>query len=218
MYLSRIALNTKRRETLHALTSLQFIHSAIENSFDGERKRNLWRIDWYKNKCYLLVLSVEKGDFSNIVNQFGYTDSEWQWETKKYDPLLSQLEKDQIWKFRLCANPVRSSFKERNKRTDRGRIFAHVTPEQQKQWLIGKSESCGFKLEEDGFDVINTRWIKFYKGKYNHQVILRAATFEGLLTITDVERFKQSLISGIGRAKAYGCGLLTIARPRGESL
>jgi CRISPR system Cascade subunit CasE len=218
MYLSRIALNTRRREAMNALISPQLIHKAIEDSFDGERKRNLWRIDWYRNTCYLLVLSPERGNFSHIVNQFGYPDSEWQWETKSYEPLLSRLSSDQIWQFRLCANPVRSSLKEKDEDSNRGRVFAHVTQKQQKQWLLNKAEACGFRLEEDGFDVIHTRWLKFYKGSKNHQVTLRTAIFEGLLTITDVESFKESLISGIGRAKAYGCGLLTLARTKSDSL
>ena len=37
-----------------------------------------------------------------------------------------------------------------------------------------------------------------------------SATYEGILTITDLEKFKASLINGIGKKKAYGCGFLTI--------
>lgn len=216
MYLSRVALNTKRRDTMHALTSLQLMHRGVEQSFDGERKRKLWRIDRYQDICYLLVLSSEKGDFEHIVEQFGYPDSDWQWETKNYEPLLSRIESDQTWQFRLCANPVRSSLKEKDEGSKRGKLFAHVTQEQQRQWLLNKAEACGFRLDEDGFDVIHTQWIKFHKGRSSHQVTIRTATFEGLLTVTDIELFKQSLISGIGRAKAYGCGLLTVARTKGE--
>ncbi len=202
---------------MHAITSLQILHRAVEESFKGERKRNLWRIDWYQNTCYLLILSPERGDFTHIVDQYGFPDSEWEWETKNYIPLLSRIKSNQIWQFRLCANPVRSSFNESDKRTNRGKVFAHVTQEQQRQWLLKKADSCGFKLEEDGFDVIHTQWFKFYKNSKNRPVTLRTATFEGLLTITDVDKFKQSLMFGIGRAKAYGCGLLTIARTRSEN-
>ena len=37
-----------------------------------------------------------------------------------------------------------------------------------------------------------------------------SATYEGILTITDLEKFKAALINGIGKKKAYGCGFLTI--------
>lgn len=34
--------------------------------------------------------------------------------------------------------------------------------------------------------------------------------FEGRLEVTDVERFRDAIRSGIGPAKAYGCGLLSL--------
>lgn len=37
--------------------------------------------------------------------------------------------------------------------------------------------------------------------------------FEGVLEITDAERFQKTLQAGIGSGKAYGFGLLSIARP-----
>lgn len=43
------------------------------------------------------------------------------------------------------------------------------------------------------------------------RVTIHTATFEGRLEITDTERFTTTLLSGIGPAKAYGCGLLTLA-------
>jgi CRISPR system Cascade subunit CasE len=42
-------------------------------------------------------------------------------------------------------------------------------------------------------------------------VELGVAVFEGALTVTDAGRFVAALSQGIGRAKAYGCGLLTVA-------
>ena len=33
---------------------------------------------------------------------------------------------------------------------------------------------------------------------------------EGILEITDLKKFKNAMISGIGREKAYGMGLLTV--------
>jgi CRISPR system Cascade subunit CasE len=215
VYLSRIALNVKRRETMKALSSPQLLHGAVEQSFDGSRQRNLWRVDWLGEECYLLVLSAGQPDLSRIAGQFGFSQEEKPWETKSYDQLLARLEAGQQWHFRLRANPVRSSAKEHGE-SGRGKVFAHVTQQQQKQWLLARADACGFSLREDAFDVVHTQWVKFHKGSDgNREVTLRTATFEGTLAITDAERFKQALTSGIGRAKAYGCGLLTIARNRG---
>ena len=45
MYLSRTELDPARRSTMIALTSPQKFHGAVENSFSGERRRRLWRLD-----------------------------------------------------------------------------------------------------------------------------------------------------------------------------
>lgn len=47
----------------------------------------------------------------------------------------------------------------------------------------------------------------------NRVVTLLSVTFEGLLEVTDEELFKNMLINGIGRGKAYGMGLMTVMRP-----
>jgi len=44
-------------------------------------------------------------------------------------------------------------------------------------------------------------------------VTLATATFEGHLTVEAPEALRAALIGGIGPAKGYGCGLLTLATP-----
>jgi len=215
MYLSRVLLDVNKRETMGALSSPHILHGAIEQSFASREKRKLWRIDWLGDVCCLLVLSEEKPDFTHLSRQFGYPFTDPPWETKDYSLLLSRLQEGQEWHFRLRANPTRSSFKEKDSASRRGKVFAHVTQEQQRQWLLAKAEKCGFKLNDDEFDVVHSQWLRFQKGRGGRYVTLRTATFEGKLTITNLGCFKEVLQSGVGRAKAYGCGLLTLARQRG---
>ncbi|MFT2020182.1 type I-E CRISPR-associated protein Cas6/Cse3/CasE [Streptomyces sp. 796.1] len=49
------------------------------------------------------------------------------------------------------------------------------------------------------------------KGGRGTQVTFHSATFEGHLRVTDPEALTAHLLGGIGPAKAYGCGLLTLA-------
>lgn len=213
MYLSRMEINTKKREAMQALITPPFIHGAVEQSFKGPRQRNLWRIDWLGEKCFLLVLSCSEPDFTHVVEQFGFTDYSLGWETKSYDTLLQKIEKGGSWKFRLKANPIQSSMTDKNETSGRGKIHAHVTQTQQRDWLMKRSEKCGFSLQEDAYDVVHTQWEKFPKSrKDSMEITLRTAIFEGVLTVTDVELFKETLTNGIGKAKVYGCGLLTVAR------
>lgn len=197
------------------LSQPQLLHGAIERSFVGERKRRLWRIDWLNNRCYVLILSGETPDFSALLKQYGDISQPPTWETRDLTPLLAGFTDGQIWRFRLKANPVHSVIPE-GTLAKRGKVLAHVTLAQQKQWLLARALSLGFALTEDGFDIVHTQWYSFGKGG-GRKVTLHTASFEGVLRITDTQRFQETILSGIGRAKAYGCGLLTVSRWDGDS-
>ncbi|MGJ7908239.1 type I-E CRISPR-associated protein Cas6/Cse3/CasE [Actinopolyspora sp. H202] len=51
----------------------------------------------------------------------------------------------------------------------------------------------------------------FAKKRGSKPVVLHTATFEGRLRVTSVELLRRALLHGVGPAKAYGCGLLTLA-------
>lgn len=209
MYLSRLLLDEKRRETMHALSCPQIIHGAVECSFDGDRDRNLWRIDRLGGNCYLLILSRQAPKLDHIAKQFGFMEPKPLWDVREYDRFLNNIEDGQTWHFRLRANPVRSS----SIKGERGKVHAHVTYEQQKEWLLSRAKNLGFNLDSERFDVVDTAWLNFIKGSARkNNVTIRTSTFEGVLTVSSAELFKQTLHNGVGRAKAYGCGLLTIAR------
>ena len=210
MYLSRVELQSDRRETMLALSQPQLMHGAVEQCFPGDRERRLWRVDWMESHCYLLVLSREPPEFTALWAQFGPLGEKARWETKDYTPLLSKLQNGQAWHFRLKANPVHSVSSEQTDEK-RGKVTAHVTTAQQKQWLLSRSEALGITLRENEFDVTHTQWYSFDKGN-KQRVTLRTASFEGVLTLADTQKFTEAMLSGVGRAKAYGCGLLTIIR------
>ena len=87
MYLSRAELDPARRSTMIALTSPQKFHGAVENSFSGERRRRLWRLDSLNGKLYLLLLSEELPDLTGLCAQFGTGAAP---ETRRYEPLLER--------------------------------------------------------------------------------------------------------------------------------
>ena len=103
MYLSRAELDPTRRSTMIALTSPQKFHGAVENSFSGERRRRLWRLDSLNGKLYLLLLSEELPDLTGLCAQFGTGAAP---ETRRYEPLLERVTPGSCWQFRLTANPT----------------------------------------------------------------------------------------------------------------
>lgn len=204
MKLSRVFLDLTRRETMRALTSPQMLHGAIESCFPGERQRHLWRLDWLGDRCCLLLTSSRTPDLTSLAAQFGSPNMPP--ETKDYRPFLDRLTNGTQWRFRLCANPVHAVCEESG---TRGKITAHVTTAQQCKWLLDRAQKHGFALRDGDFDVVQSRWMDFSKHDAN-RVVIRQVTFEGVLTITDADVLREAMTYGIGRGKAYGCGLLTL--------
>lgn len=208
MYLSRIKLNTSLRKTMQAMAAPNIFHGAVESAETGERTRKLWRTDTLRSEHYLLILSENMIDLASVAEQFGY-DGEY--ECKSYDGLLARLTNGSKWHFRLTANPT-IQFADRNSEKGRGKVAAHITPKFQEKWLCEKAEKNGFSLTDGEYLVTSSRWYMFKKNRDDkNRVKLLSVTFEGLLTVTDADAFRNALVNGIGREKAYGMGLLTIA-------
>ncbi|WP_295715833.1 type I-E CRISPR-associated protein Cas6/Cse3/CasE [uncultured Mitsuokella sp.] len=205
MYLSRVKINRSIRTSMKFLGSLQVIHATIAGCFPPEdTSRKLWRLDYLHGEPYLLVLSQNKPNFTKLVEQFGYLGDTG--ETRDCQNLFAALKMGHHYRFRFCGNPVHSKKTAGSK--GRGTIVPHVTAAQQEEWFCRKSEQAGFSI--DSMTIVQRDIRKF--SRQGKTVTLHTATFEGILQITDVEKFRQSICTGIGRAKAYGCGLLTLAR------
>jgi CRISPR system Cascade subunit CasE len=206
-------LDTSRRNTMKALVSPNLLHGAIEAAFPGERTRKLWRIDKLRDHCYLLLLSDRKPELRRAAEQFGIANADQLWETKDYGKLLDRIEEDSVWYFRITANPTKCC---KDENGERGTVKAHITPFYQKMWLLERGEKCGFHVNEDSFNVIESSWKRFYKGTERKKpVTILAVTYEGILKVTNTEKFQKTLTDGLGRGKAFGMGMLTIVKEKG---
>lgn len=217
MYLSRVEIATKNRRKIKDLTHLGAYHNWVEQSFPaeinhGERKRHLWRLDQLAGKNYLLVLSENKPDTGQL-EKYGVSGTAM---IKVYDQFLDTIKVGETMRFRLTANP---SYVAPRPGEKRGQVYPYVTIEQQRQWLSKKSQKAGFKLvwqqplldEADGFvfDVVSRDYPMLYR-KAGRGVRLSRVVFEGLLQVQDLTVFKDTLIKGLGREKAFGMGLMTV--------
>lgn len=212
MYLTRMQLDPTKRGTMRALAEPKLFHGAIERSFAGERRRNLWRIDSLNGAQYLMLVSEDKPDLTAAAAQFGCPEAAVPWETRDYTPLLNRIQPGSRWHFRLTANPTRHA-PGRAATGQRGKVMPHVTAEHQQRWLQEKASQHGFSLTEGEFLAVQNQWYQFRKPQDgNRPVSLLSVTFEGLLTVTDADLFRRTLTEGIGRGKAYGMGMLTVVR------
>lgn len=112
------------------------------------------------------------------------------------------LDYDQ-YRFKVIVNPTRRDSASRKLVAVRGR-------EEITQWFAERSiNSWGFEvspmqLQVDRIDVLQ------FKDKQKRNITIGQTHVQGLLRITDKAQFSKSFRQGIGRARAYGCGLLQI--------
>lgn len=222
MHLSRVVLNPVRRGARRLLGSPQVMHAAVLASFPdpagGAGGRVLWRVDGETpHRRSLYVVSPSQPDFTHLVEQAGWPTTQT-WDTTPYELFLEQLAPEQTWHFRLTANPVR---KTRVRASDLDtRLVGHVTVKHQERWLLDRAEQLGVTFPDGphgqgGAAVTRRGTLRFRRE--NQWVTLTVATYEGHLSVVDADRLRSALVRGVGRAKAYGCGLLTLARPLGVS-
>jgi len=210
MYLSRIKLNLEKDAAKRALSSPQVLHGAIENCFI-EKNRTLWRLDSLNGSVYLLLVSQIVPDFEKFIDQF--CDPSELGQIKNYGEFLANIKNGQQLRFRIKGNPVHSVIVTKG---SRGKVTPHISDFHKKVWLTNKSIQNGFLLNESHFEIVETGLHQFYTKSKTSPIRLSYATFEGILTVEDVDLFVKALTNGIGRAKAYGCGLMTVMVQRND--
>ncbi|WP_311537622.1 type I-E CRISPR-associated protein Cas6/Cse3/CasE [uncultured Anaerococcus sp.] len=207
MYLSRVELDIYNRKKIRDLRDLNSYHGFVESCFPEEidkeiRTRKLWRIDNISGKKYLLILSQTRPNLERL-EKYGIKDSG---ESKLYDAFIGKLENGMKARFRIKLNTVFS--KANGQKTRRGRILP-VKNENLGKFFLERAEKNGFIVEDNEFSISDIGSLDF-KREDNKVYQLSSATYEGVLTIKDINQFKKALINGIGRKKAYGFGLLTV--------
>lgn len=218
MYLTEFDLNTGRRSARHLLASRERMHAAVLGCFppgqssDGEF-RTLWRLDTNgSHSTRLLLVSRLRPDLTALNEQAGWATGA-PGRTAAYDGFLDRLQAGQTWRFRLVANPTHSV---RAQPGERGRRVAHVTAGYQRDWLLKRGEAIGVTFPPDpagepSLSVTRRETARFERAKAAKPVTLSLAQYDGALSVSDPVLLRNALIQGVGPAKGYGCGLLTLA-------
>lgn len=107
------------------------------------------------------------------------------------------------YRFKVQVNPVR-----KDKQT--GKRMAIKGREATQQWFIDRApKSWGFEVEPTHLQVDAIEVLQF-GGKDQHNITIGKAHLQGVLNVTDPVQFANSFKHGIGKARAFGCGLLQI--------
>lgn len=219
MFMSSVWLDPQRRGARRLLASPQRLHAVVAGAVSqgAEPDRPLWRLDPFDQGLLLLVVSRNEPDFSSLLEQADLPP-EHGWRSREYGPFLDGLECGQLWRFRLVANPVRSV---REVITPgvlpRGKRVPVVGVSNLEDWFVSRGEVLGVVAERGGFVVTSQRTDDFRRrgetavdGRPS-RVVISSARYDGVLKVTDPDMLRRALTTGVGSAKAYGCGLLSLA-------
>jgi len=185
------------------------LHQIVMSGFpDGVRREDanvLHRLEVVDTTVTLLVQSDMRPDWHRL-------DERLLLPASPFDPVSNPAVKEmsglalsdgRILRFRLRANPTkRLSSGKGNKPGKRVQYFRE---EDQLEWLVKHAQRNGFRLLDvqvvpEGNQTDRQRGLTIY-----------TVQFDGLLQITDADKFGTTVQTGIGPAKAFGCGLLSLA-------
>lgn len=200
MFLSQLSLDRMHPGTMQLLTDIYSLHQAVMSGFTGYdgKARVLFRVEpeIKDERICILVQSPVPPSWK----QLGQSNRGLLHAASKEFPLAMRV--GQELRFRLRANPT----VKRN-----GRRYGLIREAALKAWLRNKEEKIGARfgsvlILDEGYA---HGWRKVH-GK-RHKVNVKVCRYEGQVRITDRERFFAAVSEGIGPAKAFGCGLLSLA-------
>jgi CRISPR system Cascade subunit CasE len=120
----------------------------------------------------------------------------------------------QILRFRLTANSTKTLVT-RNA-SDGSRRNGRRVPvgyDLLGDWLTRRAECAGFAVE-DGTLTVQPGFVYVKRPRDDKGQRLFSVRYEGQLRVVDPDGFRRTLFAGIGPAKAFGFGLLSVARVR----
>jgi CRISPR system Cascade subunit CasE len=206
MFLSKLVLNPRSRQVRRELAEPYEMHRTLLRAFPdanaGGPGRVLFRVDVGRATGIptLLMQSEKPPDWSSLEALRDYLSG----APAESRPVCLQFATGQQLRFRLRANPT----VKRN-----GKRLGLLREEDQIAWLRRKGEEGGFAL--NGVVVIPDGFTQGRKTDDHgpHELSHFAVRFDGVLTVTDSDRFAQTLAAGVGSGKAFGFGLLSVPYP-----
>lgn len=204
MFMSLIELNPRSRQVQAELRDPYQMHRTLSRAFedDGDAYREarcLFRVDDddRTGRLSVLVQSRDRPDWEGADLPNGYC-------LRIAGPKLFEpsFREGQMLRFRLRANPT--------VKRDGKRLGLYRETEQH-AWLARKAGDNGFHLLD-----VHARPERQQKGVTAHgqQAAFAAVVFEGVLQVTNPGGFMGAVEGGVGAAKAFGFGLLSLAPVR----
>jgi CRISPR system Cascade subunit CasE len=235
MYLSRLTLDARNRGVRRDLADCQQLHRTVLGAFPqapaGAAARGhfgiLHRVDIAPRSgtVALLVQSRVAPDWSHLPAGYRLFEAAPDADVKDIATAYAGIVSDQLLRFRLRANATsKSGSVSKEEREAGARGHGQRVPVREaglSAWLQRKGAAGGFRVppvgetaSSGGPAVRVTREASAYgrrpTGAEGGRLSFAPVVFDGCLLVTDAEVFRRTLAEGVGPAKAYGFGLLSV--------
>ncbi len=245
MFLSKLHLNARDFHVAKDLANCQELHRTLLAAFPAEGGSRaevglLFRIEASGGEPVVIAQSLLPPEWERLCRRApGYlAGGEGRcWQVKALGPRYPAVQAGTVLRFRLRANPTKRLWvgdaekppaPGKHGTLEKGKRVALLKEAERSAWLERKAEAAGFRLcyvpssagaEVPAVDVRPDDTLQGWRARDGQEqrdrLTFGSVLFEGVLEVTDIERFRRAVREGIGSAKAYGFGLLSLARAGG---
>lgn len=202
MILSRFHVDIGSPQGRECVRDCQNMHRSITRLFHCARKDGNILYRFNPDKMDVYVLSEQAPDLQDIpkgMKPQGQKDmSAWE----------AQLAEGQQYRFNLLAAPMKKVAEEGIKNSRRRFLRS---PEERMEWLARKAEQAGFVVTEAQETNASTSYGKHAEDT-GGAFYLRGVCYQGVLQVSDAEKFRAAWKNGVGSGRAYGQGLLLLTK------
>jgi CRISPR system Cascade subunit CasE len=185
------------RDLRDAMRVHKLVMSLMPDGLGEEPRRQagvLYRIEDARNGARVLVQTAIEPDLTKLPAEYR------QAQVRDLGPLLRWLHEGAVIRYRLSANTCL--------RRAHSKKVVPLRGADADTWWVNHAPGCGLALES-----VTSRSPGDVVGGDNSETAIRhtVTQFDGVAVVTDVAALSGAIITGIGRGKSHGCGLLSIA-------
>ncbi len=221
LWLARIRMDRRNRAANNDLSDIVNLHNRVMKMFpdgigdDARRQAGvLFRIDETPTGPEVLVQARMEPSPARLPDGYGT------FELRKLQPLLDAITTGMVVRYRLAGNASKRLAKDEPPQEQlaegerpkyrKGQVVA-LNGRLADEWWERRARAAGLAVLTGESQPVRASAGERRDGRKVCHAITR---FDGVAVVGDADAVRRAVVAGIGKGKAYGCGLLSLAPVR----